>query len=102
MKIKKGDKVKILAGKDRGKKGEVLRVLVERNKLVVEGINLLIKHVRPKRQGEKGQRVRFPAPLAISNVQLICPKCKKATRVGFKFLEDGTKKRVCKKCKETF
>lgn len=100
MRIKKGDKVKVIAGKDKGKTGEVLKVIPAKNKLVIEGINLAIKHVRPKREGEKGQRIRFPAPLAISNVLLICPKCKKTTRVSFKFLEDGTKKRVCKKCGE--
>ena len=100
MKIKKGDKVKILAGKDKGKTGKVLQVFIERNKISVEGINLLFKNMRPKKQGEKGQRIQFPAPLAISNVALVCPKCNKITRVGYKVLENKKKVRTCKKCKE--
>jgi len=105
MNIKKDDKVKILAGKDRGKTGNVLQVLPARKKVSVEGLNLLIKHLRPRRQGEKGQRIEFPAFIDASNVALICPKCGKATRVGSKTIkmEDTgkTKKfRVCQKCKE--
>lgn len=100
MKIKKGDKVKIISGKDRGKEGKILQVLRDKNKVVVEGLNLLIKHVRPRRAGEKGQRIQFPAPLDISNVMLICPKCNKQIRVGYKILENNKKVRVCKKCKE--
>ncbi len=83
MKIKKGDRVKILAGKDQGKAGKVLQVYTERNKVTVEGINLLHKNMRPKKQGEKGQHIQFPAPLAASNVVLLCPKCSAATRVAY-------------------
>ncbi len=100
MKIKKGDKVKIIAGKDKGKGGKVLQVMPEKNKVVVEGLNLLIKHVKPRRAGEKGQRIQFPAPLDISNIMLVCPKCNKQTRVGYKILENKKKVRLCKKCKE--
>lgn len=100
IRIRKGDKVKVIAGKDRGKTGKVLRVYPERNKVSVEGINLLIKHIRPRREGEKGQRIQFPAPLAISNIKLICPKCGKSTRVGYKILSNKKKERICKKCKE--
>jgi len=100
MKIKKGDKVKIIAGKDKGKEGKILQVLFEKNRVIVEGLNLLIKHVKPKRAGEKGQRIQIPAPLNISNVMLICPKCNKPTKIGHKILEDKKKVRVCKKCKE--
>ncbi|OGY45551.1 MAG: 50S ribosomal protein L24 [Candidatus Buchananbacteria bacterium RIFCSPHIGHO2_02_FULL_38_8] len=99
MKIRKGDKVKILAGKDKGKTGKVLQVLVERNKISVEGVNLLFKNMRPRKQGESGQRIQFPAPLSVSNVALICPKCGRITRGGYK-TEDKRKIRVCKKCKE--
>lgn len=102
MKIKKDDKVKVLAGKDRGKKGRVLRVLPKHGKLVVEGLNLVVKHVRPRREGEKGQRIKMAAPIDISNAMLICPKCKKSIRVGHKVLADKTKKRYCRKCKNIF
>ncbi len=103
MKIKKGDKVKILTGKDCGKIGKVLKVVKENDKISkisVEGYNLRVKHMRPKKEGEKGQRIQFPAPMDSSNVMLICPKCSKGTRVGYKILGDKSKVRVCKKCKE--
>lgn len=101
MRIKKGDNVLIITGKDRGKKGKVITVLPEKNKVVVEGINISIRQVRPRRQGEKGQRVEVATPLDVSNVKLICPQCGKPTRVGFKKLAK-IKKRVCKRCKQTF
>jgi large subunit ribosomal protein L24 len=100
MKIKKGDKVKIIAGKDRGKEGKILQVLLERNRVIVEGLNLLVKHVKPRRDGEKGQRIQTPGPLNISNVMLVCPNCNRPTKIGHKILEDKKKVRVCKKCKE--
>jgi len=116
MRIKKGDKVQIISGKDRikrGKKGEklakgnqgkVLQVLIKQEKLVVEGLNLRYKHIRPKKEGEKGQRIQFPAPINVENIMLVCPKCNKATRVGVKLLDTdvkGRKKvRICKKCNE--
>jgi len=104
MNIKKNDNVKILAVKDKGKSGKVLQVFPELNRVSVEGVNLLIKHLRARRQGEKGQRIEFPAPLTISNVALICPKCGRTTRVGHTRLTSteekvkGSKVRVCKKC----
>lgn len=103
MKIKKGDKVKILAGKDKGKTGKVIQVFPEKNRVVVEGRNILIKNVRPRRQGEKGQKVEFPAAVSASNVELICPKCNKPSRVGYKILGGEQKRRkvrMCRKCKE--
>jgi large subunit ribosomal protein L24 len=107
MKIKKGDKVKILSGKDKGKIGKVLQVFPVYNKVSVEGLNVAIKHMRPRRQGEKGQRIEFPAPFDLSKVSLVCPQCGKATRVGSKVLEltVGDKKknkkvRICKKCSQ--
>jgi large subunit ribosomal protein L24 len=100
MEIKKGDKVKILTGKDRGKTGKVLKVVKESGKVSIEGANMRTKHMRPKKEGEKGQRIQFPAPMDLSNVILICQKCSKPTRVGTKRLEDKSKVRVCKKCKE--
>lgn len=102
MKIRKGDTVKILTGKDRGKKGRVLRTLPKQNKLVVEGLNLITKHIRPRRTGEKGQRIKMAMPINISNAMLICPRCKKTIRVGHKVLANKTKKRFCRKCKDLF
>ena len=113
MKILKGDKVKVLTGKDKGKKGKVLQVFSEKSKVSIEGINLLYKNMRAKKQGESGQRIQFPAPLSLTNVALICPKCNKQTRVGKKKIKSEIKEtadkgkkakvqnfRVCKKCKE--
>ncbi len=99
MKIKKGDMVLIISGKDRGRKNKVLEVFPKEGRLIVEGINLKKKHVRPKKSGEKGQIVELPGHLDASDVKIICPKCKKPTRLGYKF--EGKKKfRVCKKCKQ--
>lgn len=105
MNIKKNDKVKILAGKDKGKTGKVLQVSPSLGRVSIEGLNLLIKHLRPRRQNEKGQRIEFPAFINLSNVALVCPKCGKATKVGYKTIKLEGKKdkkfRVCKKCQET-
>jgi len=98
MRIKKGDQIQIIAGKDKGKNGKVLRVIPGSLRIVVEGLNLVKKHMKPKKGGEKGQRVEIPASLNISNVMLVCPKCGKLTRVGFKVSKDE-KTRICKKCK---
>ncbi|NCN99919.1 50S ribosomal protein L24 [Candidatus Falkowbacteria bacterium] len=104
MNIKKNDKVKMLSGKDRDKIGKVLQVLPATNKVSVEGLNLLIKHLRPRQQGEKGQRLEFPSFVAVSKVSLVCSKCGKATRVGFKIVKkEGArdqKFRICRKCQE--
>jgi len=97
VKIKKGDQVKILSGKDRGKTGKVMRVLVAEKKAIVEGANLAKKHARSRKQGEKGQRVSVPAAISISNLMFICPKCSKPARLGYKVTEKE-KFRVCKKC----
>jgi len=100
MKIKKGDQVKIISGKDRGKTGKVLRVFPKGNKIVVEKVNIVKKHQKPKREGEKGERISRPMPIDMSNAQLICPKCGKPTRIGYKITEKGKKFPVCRKCKE--
>jgi large subunit ribosomal protein L24 len=99
VKIKKDDKVLIITGKDRGRIGKVLKSFPQKTKLLIEGINLRKKHVRPRREGEKGQIVEVPAPISISNVKSLCLKCNKAVRVGYK-IEKGTKYRVCKKCRQ--
>lgn len=98
MNIKKGDNVKILAGKDRGKTGKVVHVDVKTGKISLEGLNLYKKHVRPKTQGQKGEIVSIARPMDISNVAIVCASCGKQTRVGFRM--DGDKKvRYCAKCK---
>lgn len=97
MKIKKGDKVKILTGKDRNKTGKVIKSIPFDQKIIVEGLNIAKKSMRPRKEGEKGQIVETPMPLNVSNVMLVCPKCDKATRVGYN-VEGDKKKRVCKKC----
>lgn len=102
MKIKKGDKVKILLGKDRGKEGKVEYVMGKTGKLFVGGANLYKRHVRkmPASRGEQnieGGIIDLPKPMNISNVALICPNCKKITRVGFK-MEGSNKVRICRKC----
>ena len=99
MNFKKGDTVKIITGKDRGKKGKILQVFPGENMVVVEGLNLMVKNVRPKKMGEKGQVVRYNAPINASNVESFCDKCNKAVRVGFKNLDNEKKVRICKKCK---
>ena len=97
MKIRKGDQVLIISGKDKGRKGKVIEASPKEGRIVVEGINLRKKHMKPKKSGEKGQIVEMPAPINLSNVKLICPKCGKATRVGYK-VEGKRKYRFCKKC----
>lgn len=96
--IRKGDLVQIISGKDKGKKSRVIKVFPKENRILVENVNLRKKHVRPKKGGEKGQRVEVPSPISASAVQLICKSCGKMTRVGFKIFPDGTKHRICKKC----
>ncbi len=100
MKIHKNDIVIVISGKDRGKKGKVLQLMPHKGRVVVEGVNMMAKNVRPKRAGEKGQVVRYNAPFDISNVLLFCSKCNKAVRVGFRLSQEGKKDRICKKCKQ--
>lgn len=97
MRIKKGDTVLITSGKDSGKRAKVLKAFPKEQKLLVEGVNLRKKHIRPRREGEKGQIIEIPAPIDISNTKLLCPKCSKPTRVGYKIVEKR-KYRICKKC----
>lgn len=99
MKIKINDRVKVIAGRDQGKSGKVLRALPQKGKLVVEGLNTVKKHVKAG-QDKKGQRISVSMPIDISNTMLVCPKCGKDTRVGYQLLENGEKHRVCKKCKQ--
>lgn len=103
MKIKTNDQIKIIAGKDKGKTGKVLQVFAAEQRASVEGLNLLVKHLRPRQKGEKGQRVEFPAPLNLSNLMLICPQCGQPTRVGFEIraTDKGKMKvRRCRRCQK--
>lgn len=98
--IKKGDTVVVIAGKDKGKKGKVLTVLPKDQKVIVENINMATKHVRPTRQMQQGGIIHQETPIHISNVMHFCKKCEKPTRVEMKILDNGDKIRVCKKCGE--
>ena len=100
MKLKKGDLVSVIAGKERGKKGKILRVLPTEDRVVIEGLNFLKVYRRPSQQNPKGGIAEVEGKLHRSNVQLICSRCSKRTRVGYQFLADGTKQRVCRKCHE--
>lgn len=97
MKLKRGDMVKIISGKDRGKSGKVLKVFPEDGRVLVEGINMRKKHQRAKRQDKKGETITRPAPVSIANAMLVCPKCGKPSRTGYR-VEKKEKSRICKKC----
>lgn len=99
MKLKKGDKVKIMAGKDHGKEGAVEKVFLKEGKIVVAGVNIYKRHLKPRGAGQKGSIVEINKPMPASKVALICPKCKKITRVGYKMTK-SEKVRICKKCDE--
>ena len=98
LKIKKGDRVRVLTGKDRGHEGEVIRVLPSAGKVIVDGVNVAKKHQRATKATMQGGIIDKDMPLPVANVALLCPACGKATRVGYKIDGDGTKVRVCKKC----
>ncbi len=100
FKIKRGDTVIVLSGKWKGHQGRVMRMFPRKGRAIVEGVNLVKRH-RGKRHGQQeGQVEEVPAPIYISKLMLVCPKCGQPTRVGFRFLEDGRKVRYCKKCGE--
>lgn len=98
MKVKKGDTVLVISGKDKGRTAKVLQALPREGSILVEGMNLKKKHVKAKRQGEQGQVVSVAAPMDISNVKFLCPKCGKPVRLGYR-LEKDKKYRVCRQCK---
>ena len=95
--VKKDDTVKIISGDDRGKTGKVLEVSPKEGKIIVEGLNLVKKHVKPRKMGDQGGIVEAESAIYASKVQVVCPKCGKGTRVAHK-IEDGKKSRICKKC----
>nr|WP_156924153.1 50S ribosomal protein L24 [Halonatronum saccharophilum] len=100
MHVKKGDKVQVRSGKDRGKEGEVIKVFPAKSRVIVEGVNIIKKHVRPTQDNPQGGIVEKEAPIHSSNVMLICNSCGEASRTAKKVLEDGKKIRFCKKCGE--
>ena len=97
MKLKKGDNVQVMSGKEKGKRGKISRVYPEDFRLVVEGVNIKKRHRRATKSGQKGQIIEKQNPIASSKVQLVCPKCAKTVRIGYK-IEGKTKVRICKKC----
>ncbi|MGZ4715630.1 MAG: 50S ribosomal protein L24 [Acidimicrobiales bacterium] len=98
MKIRKGDRVQVLAGKDRGKTGTVTFAYPARGKVVVDGLNIAKKHQKPTRSTMQGGIIDKEMPMPVSNVAIVCPSCGKPTRVGYRFEPDGTKVRICRKC----
>ena len=97
LNVKTGDKVKVISGHEKGKSGKVVSVSAKENKVIVEGVNMVTKHVKPRQAGQPGGRVQAEGAMYASKVMLVCPKCDKTTRVAHK-IEDGKKIRVCKHC----
>ena len=97
MKIKKGDTVQILSGNDKGKTGEVLEIIPKTNKIVVKGVNVRKKHIKPRKQGEEGGIISVECAIHSAKVNVVCPKCKASTKIGY-VIEKDEKVRVCKKC----
>lgn len=100
MRIRKNDTVLVIAGKDRGKKGKVRFAYPDKEKILVEGINFIKRHTRARGQVRQAGIIEREAPISVSNVMLLCSRCNHPARVGFRFLEDGRKVRVCRVCKE--
>ncbi len=99
QKIKKGDIIQAIKGKDKGKKGKVLSVSLETGRALVEGLNLAKKHKRQSSQDQKGGIISIEMPISVSNIALVCKSCNRAVKVGFTTLKDGTKSRICRSCK---
>jgi len=100
VKIRKNDTVVVIAGKDKGKKGKVRRTLPKKNRVLVEGLNMIKRHSRARRAARQAGIIELEAPIHVSNVMLLCDRCAKPTRVGFKILDDGKKVRICRSCQE--
>lgn len=98
MKLKKGDQVLVVRGKDRGRKGKIEKIFPKTGKAFVPGINLYKKHVRPQSESKPGGVVEVVKPLPISNLAFLCPKCRQKTRIGYQIGKNGEKNRICKKC----
>lgn len=99
--VKKGDKISVISGKDKGKTGEVVQIMPAKNKAIVKGINVVVKHQKPSTANQQGGRISMEASIDLSKVMPVCPSCGKAVRVGYAVVENK-KVRVCSKCKEQF
>ena len=99
--IKKNDTIVVLSGKEKGKKGKVMKTLPKEGKVIVESVNFVTRHTRPRRQTDPGGIITQEAPILACKVMRVCPKCGRPTRAGYVILADGTKTRVCKQCGET-
>lgn len=102
MHVKRGDIVKVIAGKDKGKEGKVVTAIPSKNKVIVEGVATAKRHQKARMQGQESGIIHKDMPIDASNVMRVCPKCGKPSRTGVKILEDGSKVRYCKKCSETY
>lgn len=100
MRIKKNDQVRVISGKNKGKEGKILRNIPSKDMIVVEGVNVVSRHVKPSQKNPQAGIIKQEAPIYAAKVMLVCPQCGAATRVGSSFLESGKKVRVCKKCNE--
>ncbi len=98
--VKTGDTVVVLSGSEKGKKGKVMVVSPSEGKVIIEKVNIVSKHVKPRKMGDRGGIVEAEGAMYASKVQIVCPRCGKPTRVAHRILEDGTKERICKKCGE--
>ncbi len=101
LNIKKNDQVIVLSGKERGKKGKVLRTIPDKSRVIIEGVNLVTRHRKPRKQGDAGGLIQQEAAINACKVMRICPKCSQPTRTGYQILANGSKTRICKKCGET-
>jgi len=101
QRLKKDDQVEVLSGKDKGRVGKILRVDPKNNKAIIEKVNVVKRHTKPNPANQQGGIIEKEAMVDLSNLQLICPKCAKTVRLGTKYLDDGDKVRICKKCNET-
>ena len=100
MHIAKSDTVEVIGGEDKGKRGKVLKTFPEKSRIIIEKVNFIKRHTRPTQKNPKGGILEKEAPIHVSNVMIVCPKCGEKTRMGMKRLADGTKERVCKSCQE--
>ncbi len=98
--IKKDDRVMVIMGEEKGKRGRVLEVRPEVDRLIIESVNMIKKHMKPNQKYKQGGIIEKEAPIHRSSIMLVCPKCEKATRIGYKVLENSAKVRACKKCGE--
>ena len=98
MKIRRGDRVRVLTGKDRGKEGEVMRSIPSEGRVIVDGVNIAKRHTRATRQTQQGGIIDKDMPMPVANVAIVCGGCGKATRVGYRFDDQGRKIRICRKC----